>query len=148
MANKKILRKAGVTWEGDLRTGKGRISTESQVLFEQPYSFNTRFEDVPGTNPEELIAAAHAACYSMAFASTLKKKGYQPERLVTSAACTLEPKEKGGFQITRMHLHVRGLVPEIDEITFEELSKEADQGCPVSNLLREGLEIDIEVELG
>lgn len=147
MGNNKFERKAGVIWEGDLKSGKGLISTESQALFEEPFAFDTRFENEPGTNPEELIAAAHAGCYSMAFASALKKNGYQPERVDTNATCTLEPKAGGGFEITRMYLHVRGQVPDIDEATFKQISKEADEGCPVSNLLREGLEIDIDVEL-
>lgn len=147
MDNNKKYRKAGVVWEGNLKDGQGKISTESQALFEQPYKFETRFEDQPGTNPEELIAAAHAGCFSMAFASTLKRKGYEPERVDTTATCTLAPKEKGGFEITKMHLYVRGQVPDIDAATFQEISIEADKGCPVSNLLREGLKIEIETEL-
>ena len=139
-------RKAGVIWKGDLKNGEGVISTESQALFEEPYSFPTRFEEEPGTNPEELIAAAHAACFSMAFANTLKKKGYQPEQVDTNAICTLESKD-GGFEISKMQLHVRGKVPGINEETFMQISKEADKGCPVSNLLRKCLEIEIEVEL-
>lgn len=146
MANKK-LRKAGVLWKGTLKNGKGLISTESKALFEQPYSFRTRFEDEPGTNPEELIAAAHAACFSMAFASTLEKQGYQPKRVDTDAVCTLSPKDGGGFEITHMELHVRGDVDGIDQKTFEKVAKDADQGCPVSNLLRCGLEIEIYAEL-
>jgi osmotically inducible protein OsmC len=141
------MRKAGVIWAGDLKSGEGHISTESQALYEQPYNFSTRFENEPGTNPEELIAAAHAACYSMAFASTLKDKGYNPERVDTNAVCYLSSKDGGGFEIAKMSLHVRGQVPDIDADTFKELSKEADQGCPVSNLLRNGLEIEIDVEL-
>lgn len=143
----KILRKAGAIWNGDLKDGHGLISTESMALNEQPYNFRTRFEAEKGTNPEELIAAAHAACYSMAFASTLKKKGYHPERLETSSTCTLSPKDGGGFKITGMRLNVRGQVPGIDAETFEAISREADAGCPVSNLLRSGLEIVIETEL-
>lgn len=143
----KILRKAGVIWNGDLKSGDGLISTESRALYEQAYTYATRFEDEPGTNPEELIAAAHAACYSMAFASALKKKGYHPERVDTNATITLESKDGGGFEITKSLLHVRGQVPDIDGSTFKEISKEADQGCPVSNLLRNGLDIEIVVEL-
>jgi osmotically inducible protein OsmC len=142
-----IKRKASVLWNGDLRTGNGKISTESQALVEQPYTFGTRFEDEKGTNPEELIAAAHAACYSMAFASTLKKNGYEPGSLNTHATCSLSPKEGGGFEITKMQLSVRGKVPGIDEGTFKQLADEADKGCPVSNLLRCGLDIQIELEL-
>lgn len=142
-----ITRKAGVLWNGDLRSGNGMISTESQALYEQPYNFRTRFEDEKGTNPEELIAAAHAACYSMAFAGTLKRKGYEPKSLNTNATCTLVSKESGGYEIIKMHLNVRGEVPGIDEDTFRQVAEEADKGCPVSNLLRCGLNIQIEVEL-
>jgi osmotically inducible protein OsmC len=142
-----IERKAGVVWKGDLRSGNGVISTESQALHEQPYSFSTRFEDRPGTNPEELIAAAHAACFSMAFASTLKKKGYEPTSLTSNATCTMVSKPEGGFKIAKMQLHVRGEVPDIDDATFKQIAEEADKGCPVSNLLRCGLEIERQVEL-
>jgi len=144
---KEILRKANVVWEGNLRNGEGTINTESKALLEKPYSFATRFENQPGTNPEELIAAAHAACFSMAFASTLKKNGYESDRIETHSVCTLAPKTGGGFEITKMQLNVRGQVAEIDEDTFEEIAELADAGCPVSNLLRCGLEIEIEVEL-
>lgn len=142
-----IDRKAGVLWNGDLRSGNGVISTESRALFERPYSYKTRFEDEPGTNPEELLAGAHAACYSMAFAGTLKRNGFEPKSIDTSATCTMEPKPEGGFKITRMRLHVRGEVPGIDEATFKRMSEEADKGCPVSNLLRCGLDIEITTEL-
>jgi osmotically inducible protein OsmC len=123
------------------------ISTESQALYEQPYSFGTRFENEPGTNPEELLAAAHAACFSMAFASTLKKQGYNPESVQTNATCTLSPLDEGGFKISKMNLHVRGSVPDIDEATFKDIARKADKGCPVSNLLRPGLDIELDVEL-
>ena len=140
-------RKAGVIWNGDLRTGNGKISSESKVLMEVPFNFSTRFENEPGTNPEELIAAAHAACYSMAFSSKLKKKGFEPEQIETSATCTLKSKEGGGFEITKMHLHVRGKVPGIEKKTFSEIAMEADKGCPVSNLLRNGLQIEHDIDL-
>lgn len=143
-----IIRTAGAVWNGDLRNGNGVINTESGAVKEQPYTFSTRFEDERGTNPEELIAAAHAACFSMAFASTLAKKGYQPEKLDTSSTITFSPKEGGGYEITKMLLEVRGQVPDLDQDTFKEISKEADKGCPVSNLLRCGLEIEIVAELG
>jgi osmotically inducible protein OsmC len=141
-----IIRKAGAVWKGDLRKGNGTISTESTVLTEVPYSFATRFENEPGTNPEELIAGAHAACFAMAFANTLAKKGYKPESIDVSAACVLE-KQEAGFAITRMKLRVRCVVPDIDEDTFFEIAREADKGCPVSNLLRPGLTIELETEL-
>ncbi len=143
MAN--ITRTSQAEWSGDLRSGKGQIVTESGVLQDIPYSFATRFEEKPGTNPEELIAAAHAACYSMAFAGILKKKGYTPEEISTRAVCILEPQESGGYKIARMHLDVLGKVPNMDAETFEKLAKEAE--CPVSNLLSQGLKIEIEAGL-
>jgi osmotically inducible protein OsmC len=142
-----ITRNANAVWRGDLRQGKGRISTGSTALTDQPYSFAMRFEDSPGTNPEELIAAAHAACYSMAFANTLATKGYKPESIQTHATCTLARKQGGGFGITKMRLQVRGQVPGISAETFAQVAEEADKSCPVSNLLRPGLEIERETEL-
>ncbi len=140
-------RKAGVLWTGDLRNGNGLISTESKVIFELPYSFETRFGDQEGLNPEELIAAAHAACFSMAMASTLAKNGFTPVQTETTATCTLSPKDGSGYQISSMRLHVRCQVPDIDETRFNQLVLEADKGCPVSNLLRNGLKIEITTDL-
>jgi osmotically inducible protein OsmC len=143
-----LKRKAGALWGGNLKVGTGMISTESKALFETPYSFSTRFEEEDGSNPEELIAAAHAACYSMAFANVIDQEGYDPISIDTQATCFLEKKEEGGFGITKMKLHIRGEVDGLDdEETFLELAKKADQGCPVSNLLRQGLEIEHQVEL-
>ena len=139
-------RKAGVIWNGDSRNGSGLISTESQALYEEPFSYKTRFEDGTGTNPEELIAAAHAACFSMAFASTLKKNGFDPKETDTNAVCKIQS-QNGGYRITSMWLHVRAQVPNIDNATFQKLVKEADEHCPVSNLLRKGLEIQIDATL-
>jgi len=143
-----ILRKAGAVWNGDSRNGKGMISTESQALFEQPYTHKMRFDpnEKTGTNPEELIAAAHAACFSMALASILKKNGYDPEQIETSATITLMS-ESGKNEITDMNLHVRAFVPGLKEASFRDLISAADEHCPVSNLLREGLDIKIETEL-
>jgi osmotically inducible protein OsmC len=141
-----LIRQAGAVWKGDLRTGKGMISSQSTVLAEVPYSFVTRFENEPGTNPEELIASAHAACYAMAFANTLAQKGYKPESIDVYAACFLE-KQEVGWAITRMKLRARGVVPDIDADTFLKVAHEADKGCPVSNLLRPGLTIELETEL-
>lgn len=135
-------RKAGVLWTGDLKTGNGLISTESKALFELPYNYQTRFEDKVGLNPEELIAAAHAACFSMSVASTLKKNGFSPVQTDTTATCHFAVGE-GVPRITKMVLHVRCEVPGIDQAKFEQLIMEADKGCPVSNLLRNGLEIEI-----
>lgn len=140
-------RKAGVLWTGDLKNGNGIVSTESKALFEQPFTYRMRFEDEPGTNPEELIAAAHASCFSMSVASTLAKNGYNPVRTDTTATCTFGPKDGGGFRISAMQLHVRAEVPGIDVDTFEQMIEEADRNCPVSNLLRNGLEIQIDATL-
>jgi osmotically inducible protein OsmC len=139
-------RKAGVLWTGDLKTGQGLVSTESQALFELPYSHPTRFGDEVGLNPEELIAAAHAACFSMSVASTLEKNGFNPVQTETTATCTMVTGE-GPAQINNMRLHVRCEVPDIDEETFERLIKVADEDCPVSNLLRNGLTIEITTAL-
>jgi len=139
-------RKAGVLWTGDLKNGNGLISTESKVLFELPYTYQTRFGNEIGLNPEELIAAAHASCFSMAVANTLEKNGFTPVQTETTATCTLASKN-GGFDITNMRLHVRCEVPGIDEATFNKLVMEADKGCPVSNLLRDGLNIEITMAL-
>ncbi len=142
-----INRKAGAIWKGDSRSGKGLISTESKALFEEPYTHKMRFQsEMTGTNPEELIAAAHAACFSMALASTLKKKGYDPEQIETTATITLSS-EDGNNQITDMNLHVRVYAPGLEEASLNDLISAADEHCPVSNLLRNGLNIQIESEL-
>jgi osmotically inducible protein OsmC len=142
-----IHREGMAVWRGNLRSGKGIVSSQSGVLNQERYSFGTRFEDKPGTNPEELIAAAHAACYSMALAGALKRKGYEPESVETRAVCTLESLKEGGFKITKMQLNIRGQVPGLDQETFEEIALEADKGCPVSNLLRPGLQISHRIKL-
>lgn len=140
-------RKAGVLWTGDLKTGNGLISTESKALFELPYSYATRFTDEVGLNPEELIAAAHAACFSMSVASTLEKNGYKPVQTETTATCTFASENGGGFDISKMKLHVRCVVPDIGEEEFERLIEVANDNCPVSNLLRDGLKIEITTAL-
>lgn len=140
-----IKRTAQVVWNGSLREGKGQISSESKALEKVPYSFGTRFQDIPGTNPEELIAAAHAACYSMALAGQLAQKGYDPQRIATHATCFLVTQPK--FRITKMHLQVRAQVPNIDSATFQQVAKEAEGECPVSNVLRNGLEIELDAGL-
>jgi osmotically inducible protein OsmC len=141
-----IYRKAGVIWNGDLKDGSGLISTESQALYEQPFNYSTRFEDQPGTNPEELIAAAHAACFSMALASTLKKNGFDPQRTDTNATCTFSSRD-GGYEITAMELHVRADVPGIDQDTLDRLVMEADEHCPVSKLLQDKIDVKITTAL-
>ena len=142
-----IKRTAQAVWAGDLRSGKGRIDSSSGVLKGTAYSFSTRFEDELGTNPEELIAAAHAACYSMAFANLLASKGHKPERIETHATCIMTRQEAGGWKIARMRLEVMGTVPGLDAATFEQLAHEGDKACPVSNLLRSGLQIELHATL-
>ncbi len=140
-------RKAGVLWTGDSKNGNGIISTESRALFEYPINSRMRFEEEPGTNPEELIAAAHAACFSMALASTLAKHGYEPVRTDTTATCVLASKDGGGWSIPTMMLHIRAEIPGIDADTFEKLIQETEDVCPVSNLLHNGLDIQIDATL-
>ncbi len=139
-------RKAGVLWTGDLEQGSGVVSTESRTLYELPYSYQTRFGDSTGLNPEELIAAAHAACFSMALANILKRKGYTPVQTEANATCTIRSKN-GFYEIVSMLLHVRGEVPGIDQSTFKKLALDAHKECPVSKILRDGLEIKIDADL-
>jgi osmotically inducible protein OsmC len=138
-----IERAAEASWTGDLRNGTGSVSTGSGVLKNQLYSFATRFESSPGTNPEELIAAAHAACYNMALANKLSTEGYRPRQIDTRATATLTPRPEGGFRITNMRLDVSGQVPNIDEMAFVQLAQDAEKECPVSNALRGGPTIEL-----
>jgi osmotically inducible protein OsmC len=140
-----LRRKAGAVWEGDLRHGHGYFNTASGSVQNEPYSFGTRFENEPGTNPEELIGAAHAGCYSMALAATLKDAGYMPERIETDATVSLIRLPEDGFRISKVHLDVRARVPGADEATLKELSKTAHEGCPVSNALKGGPDIEITI---
>jgi osmotically inducible protein OsmC len=137
-----IERTATGTWGGDLRSGSGQIDSTSGVLQETPFTFATRFENAKGTNPEELIAAAHAACYSMAFANYLTQQGHTPEEIRTQATISLED-----GSINKMHLVTQGRVPGVDEATFQRLAEEAEKKCPVSNLLRNGLAITLDASL-
>ena len=140
----KFVRKASAEWKGDLFKGKGAIDTTSGVLAGTPYSFVKRFENEPGTNPEELIAAAHAACFSMALANNLAGQGYEPESIDTTAGISLS-NESGDWVIGKSKLQVKGKVPGMDAATFKEIAESND--CPVSALLGPGLEIEIEAEL-
>lgn len=142
-----IRRTSEARWEGDLRGGQGVMDTSSGALRDVSYSFGTRFGDKPGTNPEELIAAAHAACFAMALADTLSAGGHEPERVHVSATCIMEPKESGGFAITRMELKIVGKVARLSQSEFEEWVAKADKDCPVSNLLRPGVEIRHEAKV-
>ncbi|HEX5133191.1 MAG TPA: OsmC family peroxiredoxin [Candidatus Krumholzibacteria bacterium] len=137
-----IQRTAKGEWHGDLRTGKGAIEATSGVLKDTPFTFATRFENAKGTNPEELIAAAHAACYSMAFANYLSQQGHVPETIATTATITLED-----GKIHTMHLSTRGKVDGLDSGAFKRLAEEAEKKCPVSNLLRNGLKIELDADL-
>ncbi|HZO93187.1 MAG TPA: OsmC family protein [Candidatus Baltobacteraceae bacterium] len=143
-----IHRRASGSWTGDLKTGRGLVSTQSGALKDLPFSFGTRFGDTPGTNPEELIAAAHAGCYSMAFSAYLGGQGITPNRIDTKALCVLEPVETGGFRIAKMKLTVSGDVPGVDAQRFEQLAREAEKNCPVSNALRGSVEIELETSAG
>src|SRR6202049_219159 len=129
-----MIRKAKAVWRGTGRAGAGNLSTDSGVLAETPYSFRTRFENEKGTNPEELIAAAHAGCFTMALAFGLQTAGFTPTELATEAAVTLEPQGKG-FRISRSALTLRGKVPNLDEAGFARLAGEAEKNCPVSKVL-------------
>ncbi|MFN8006371.1 MAG: OsmC family protein [Terriglobia bacterium] len=129
-----MLRKATAEWNGDLKKGKGTISTTSGVLSKTQYSFNTRFEEGVGTNPEELVAAAHAACFSMACSAELGKAGIAPESIQTQATLTLERLDTG-WTITQIHLEVNARIPGGDRTAFETAANAAKAGCPISRLL-------------
>jgi osmotically inducible protein OsmC len=138
-----IERTATGVWSGDLKGGNGRIgNTGSGVFSDAPFTYATRFENTKGTNPEELIAAAHAACYSMAFSNYLSQQGHVPDEITTRATITLE-----NGSINKMHLETRGRVAGLDEATFKRYAEEAEKKCPVSNLLRNGLEISLDASL-
>ncbi len=140
-------RRADVIWEGDLQTGAGRLTVGSGAFPELPMTFAARTESADGkTSPEELIAAAHAACYAMAFSNTLKQQASAPERLEVSALCTLDRVE-GGLKIITMDITVRGRVSGIDDSRFRELAGLAEQRCPVSNALRNNVDIRLHPEL-
>jgi osmotically inducible protein OsmC len=129
-----MQRTASAHWAGGLKDGKGTVSTQSGVLSNTPYSFSTRFENGAGTNPEELIAAAHAGCFSMALSAELGKVGLTPEAIDTSAALTLD-KTDAGFTITAVHLDVNVKIPGADPHKFDEAAQSAKKGCPVSRVL-------------
>lgn len=138
-------RKASAVWEKGLRDGTGRFQAASGA-FEGRYSFTSRFEDGPGTNPEELLAAAHAACFSMALSLILEKQGKKPERIETTATCTIE-KEGEGFKIKRMQLDTRGKVPGLDAEEFRTAAEQAKDGCPVSGALKGNLQMTVKASL-
>jgi lipoyl-dependent peroxiredoxin len=128
-----MKRKAQAWWQGDLKAGKGAITTDSGVLTKTQYSFGTRFENGTGTNPEELIAAAHAGCFSMALSNELGKAGFTPEDIHTTSTVTLD-KEGEGFGITEIHLEVTAKVPGITKAAFDAAAEGTKTGCPISKL--------------
>ncbi|MDM3884102.1 OsmC family protein [Pseudomonas sp. BCRC 81390] len=132
---------ASAIWQGGLKDGKGLLSTESGALKQNPYGFNTRFEGSPGTNPEELIGAAHAGCFSMALSMMLGEAGLTAERIDTAAEVTLD-KQPDGFAITAVHLVLRAKVPGASEAQFLEIANKAKAGCPVSKVLNARISLD------
>jgi osmotically inducible protein OsmC len=139
-----MMRKAKAVWRGTGRAGSGNLSTDSGVLAETPYSFRTRFENEKGTNPEELIAAAHAGCFTMALAFGLQASGYTPAELTTEAVVTLEP-EGQGFRISRSALTLRAKVPNLGQSKFLELAGDAEKNCPVSKVLNAAITLDAQL---
>ena len=138
-------RKATAVWEGGLKGGKGTFKGESGGIGGQ-YNFGSRFESGVGSNPEELLAAAEAACFSMALSGALEKAGTPPTRVETSAACTVEA-VPGGFGITRIKLNVQATVPNVDKVKFEQIANETKDGCPVSKAFKGNVEITVEARL-
>ena len=136
-----MIRKARAVWQGTGKDCKGLLTTDSGILSDTPYTFKTRFESDPGTNPEELIAAAHAGCFSMALAFQLQGAGFTPTELATEAAVTLVP-EGGGFKISKSALTLQAKVPNIDRAKFEELARAAEKNCPVSKVLNAEITMD------
>jgi osmotically inducible protein OsmC len=140
-----MIKKAWAVWKGGIKDGGGTISTETGVLRDAPYGFKSRFEDGKGTNPEELIGAAHAGCFSMAFSLMLGEAGLTADKIETHADVSLE-KVGDGFEITSSHLTVTAKIPGADKAKFEELANKAKVGCPVSKLLKAKITMDATLE--
>ena len=140
-----MQRKASAIWRGSLKDGKGSISTDSGTLKDTQYSFSTRFENGTGTNPEELIAAAHSGCFAMAFSAELGKVGLTPESISATATVTLD-KTNEGFTVTESHLDVTAKVPGADKAKVQEIANAAKAGCPISRLLKANVTMDLKVE--
>ena len=136
-----MKRSASAAWSGDLKHGQGQISTETGVLRDAPYGFRARFEDGPGTNPEELLGAAHAGCYTMALAAGLGQAGFTADHIDTRAVVTLD-KEGDGFAITAVELTCRARVPTIDTAAFDQIAQATKLGCPVSKVLKAKISLD------
>jgi osmotically inducible protein OsmC len=140
----KINHSGSAVWSGGLKDGKGAISTQSGALNAQPYGFAARFEGVPGTNPEELIGAAHAGCFTMALSLILGEAGLTADKLETTAVVTLE-KQEDGFAITAIKLTLKATIPGTDDATFQQLAAKAKANCPVSKLLNAAISLDAEL---
>lgn len=140
-----IKRKASAVWHGDLKSGKGSISSDSGVLKDTQYSFTTRFENGIGTNPEELIAAAHAGCFAMAFSAELGKAGFTPASIHATATVALD-KTDAGFTVTESHLDMTAKIPGIDQGKFTAIANGAKAGCPISRLLNARVTLDAKLE--
>ncbi len=138
-------RKGSAVWTGDLKTGKGTVTTQSGTLSEAQYSFKTRFEEGVGTNPEELIAAAHAGCFSMQLSALLSEAGSVPERIATISTLTLEFID-GKPTVTKMHLDTTAKIPGISDEDFQKHAKDAEQNCPISRLLKAEITMDATLE--
>jgi osmotically inducible protein OsmC len=141
-----MIRKASAEWRGGLKDGKGTVSTESGVLADSPYSFSTRFENGKGTNPEELIAAAHAGCFSMALSAQLGAAGMTAQSIRTTASVTME-KVGDGFSVTASHLDMTAKIPGADRGAFQKAAEAAKSGCPISKLLNAKITMDAKLEL-
>ena len=140
-----MQRKASAVWKGGLKDGKGAVSGTSEVLKNTPYSFATRFENTPGTNPEELIAAAHAACFSMALSAQLGAANLTPSSIETTATLALENLDSG-WTITTINLDTVGRVPGADNATFQKIAQAAKEGCPVSKVLKANITLNAKLE--
>lgn len=140
-----MKKSASAHWSGGIKDGQGTISTETGVLREAPYGFKSRFEDGPGTNPEELIAAAHAGCYTMALSLGLGNAGLTADSIDTKAAVTLD-KDGDGFSITAVHLTCTAKVPGADAATFEQIAQATKLGCPVSKVLKATITLDAQLQ--
>ena len=140
-----MKRNASAVWTGDLKGGKGSLTADSGVLKDTPYSFTTRFGDAKGTNPEELIAAAHAGCFTMATAASLGKAGFTPDKLSTTAALTLEQVD-GNWTITTINLVMTAKIPNITPEKFAEIAADAKANCPVSRVLKANITLDAKLE--
>ena len=140
-----IKRKASAIWQGGLKDGKGTISSDSGVLKQTQYSFGTRFENGAGTNPEELIAAAHAGCFAMAFSAELGKASLTPKSIEATATVTLE-KSDAGFSVTTSHLDVTASVPGADRAKVQQIAEAAKAGCPISKLLKANITMNLTVQ--